>query len=775
MADPTPGKPVENDIRHDDLEFNPALEPRKSKAWLNMLQESEDAFQPWNDHCDRIDKQFANLERLSMMARDKEFQMFWANVEVIRPAILAKPPRPVVVTKFKDRRPVYQAAAEVMERCTTVAFDIARIEDLMLLVRDDLVMASRGVAWCRYESARGDSYYEHEKVCIDFKQRRDFLHSISRSWPEVTWVAAASYLTRAQARKRFRKHSGDAYQDAEYKVDKDSKEIGGADSRERAKFWEIWSKTERRVVWVAQGCEKILDEDEPHLDLECFFPCPKPAYGVVQRGSLVPVPDVLQYRDQLEELNLLTSRIHALSDALEVKGFYPSGGAELASAIETAIKTKTPGRMLIPIANWAAFGGTKEVIVWIPIEAIAQTITALVALRKQIIEDIYQIMGLSDIMRGASDARETLGAQQLKSQFGSSRIRDKQTEMVRMSKDLVGITAEIICQSYSPVTIIEMSQTQLPTQAMRDKQIQQLQMQLGNQQLAMQKLQQLPQAQQMAQQNPQQAQELMQKGQQLLQHGQDAIKKILAKPTIEQVLTLFENTRAKSFIFDIETDSTIMIDENAEKQRRGEYLAALSALLPQLAQMLAAEPKAAEFCGELLKFATAPFRAGRQFEGAIDELVENMKQKADQPKPDDPITAQNKAAMQIETMKNDRAKERDKAEMALKATELKQRDEHEKLKISSQERIKAAELRAKQQDDEARAQLTNSKAMQQREKHQADMFGKDQDIQVAQQKAEIARQAAEDRRMDMAARQSERLAAQQFKQSQQVTPYFGGH
>jgi hypothetical protein len=415
------------------------------------------------------------------------------------------------------------------------------------------------------------------------------------------------------------------------------------------------------------------------------------------------------------------------------------------------------------------------VVVWIPIEAIAQTITALVALRKQIIEDIYQIMGLSDIMRGASDARETLGAQQLKSQFGSSRIRDKQTEMVRMSKDLVGITAEIICQSYSPVTIIEMSQTQLPTQAMRDKQIQQLQMQLGNQQLAMQKLQQLPQAQQMAQQNPQQAQELMQKGQQLLQHGQDAIKKILAKPTIEQVLTLFENTRAKSFIFDIETDSTIMIDENAEKQRRGEYLAALSALLPQLAQMLAAEPKAAEFCGELLKFATAPFRAGRQFEGAIDELVENMKQKADQPKPDDPITAQNKAAMQIETMKNDRAKERDKAEMALKATELKQRDEHEKLKISSQERIKAAELRAKQQDDEARANLTNAKSMQQREKHQADMFGKDQDIQVAQQKAEIARQAAEDRRQDMAARQSERLAAQQFKQSQQVTPFFGGH
>ena len=73
-----------------------------------------------------------------------------------------------------------------------------------------------------------------------------FCISISRNWSEVTWVAAASYLTRAQARKRFRRHSGDEYQQAEYKVDKDSQEIGGADNRERAKFWEVWDKATKR-------------------------------------------------------------------------------------------------------------------------------------------------------------------------------------------------------------------------------------------------------------------------------------------------------------------------------------------------------------------------------------------------------------------------------------------------------------------------------------------------------------------------------------------------
>src|SRR3954467_2070015 len=192
MAD---DKPNDEDLRNDDAEYNPAVEPKSAKAWLNLLQESEDAFESWNTHCDNLDKLYASLERLgspkgyaSNLVRSKEFQLFWANCEVIKPAIYAKAPIPVVVPKFKDRRPVYQEASEVMERCCTVAFDLTRINDLMLLVRDDVALIGRGVAWCRYEGGVDSSYYSHEKVCIDFKGRRDFLHSISRNWREVTWV-----------------------------------------------------------------------------------------------------------------------------------------------------------------------------------------------------------------------------------------------------------------------------------------------------------------------------------------------------------------------------------------------------------------------------------------------------------------------------------------------------------------------------------------------------------------------------------------------------------
>jgi hypothetical protein len=368
----------------------------------------------------------------------------------------------------------------------------------------------------------------------------------------------------------------------------------------------------------------------------------------------------MQYKDQLEEINLLTGRIHALSDALEAKGFYPAGGGELADAVQAAINIKTPGRILVPIKNWATFGGTKEILVWLPIADIAQTIIHLVTLRKQVIEDIYQIMGISDIMRGATDPSETLGAQQLKTQNGSTRIRDKQQELVRVARDLVEISLEIICQHFSPVTIIEMSQTQLPTQAMQQQAMQAI-IQQGQQ--VHQQLTQLqsqppvspapgqggPTAAPPGQDNPQ-----AQQGQQLQVQLQDLmgqLEKVKTKPTIDQVLKFLGDNRARSFTLDIETDSTILADENAEKKARTEFVGVLSSLLPQIAQMIAAEPKAAEFCGELIKFATAPFRAGRSLDGAIDELIEQMKAKGEQPRGDDPTTALSKTQLQIEQMK----------------------------------------------------------------------------------------------------------------------------
>ena len=386
-----------------------------------------------------------------------------------------------------------------------------------------------------------------------------------------------------------------------------------------------------KVVWVAEGCEDILDEAEPEelAQLQGFFPCPKPAYSATQPGSLIPVPDVLQYKDQLDEVNTLTGRLHALAQYLEVKGFYPAGSAEISDAVQAAVRTNSKGRVLVPISNWAAFGGSKEVIIWMPIDMIANTITAVIAVRKQIIEDIYQVMGLSDIMRGATDPGETLGAQQLKSQYGSVRIRDKQGEMVRLARDIEEIMAEIMCSEFDFDTLLEMSQMEIPTNAEQQQKLIMLAQQAQMiQQQAVQQVQQAqaaPQAQGMAQQqNPEANKQLEQQFMQLKGNIEDEQQ----KPTAEQVEKFIRDYRTTAFILDIETDSTIQADENAEKQRRGEFMGMMAALLPQLGALIAAEPGSAEFCGELLKFSVAPFRVGRTLDGSIDNLVEQIEMKA---------------------------------------------------------------------------------------------------------------------------------------------------
>src|SRR3546814_6812066 len=68
-------------------------------------------------------------------------------------------------------------------------------------------------------------------------------------------------------------------------------------------------------------------------------------------------------------------------------------------------------------------------------------------------------------MRGATEGQETLGAQQLKSQYGSVRVREKSAELQRVAADAVKIAAEIIAENFSKETVLDMSQMDVPTKA----------------------------------------------------------------------------------------------------------------------------------------------------------------------------------------------------------------------------------------------------------------------------------------------------------------------
>lgn len=682
----------------------------KAQPWLSMLDASEKAFKDYQDKCDNIDKLFANMSRLASSSREREMQLFWANVQVLGPSIYSRPPIPVVVPRFKDRRPVVRISAEVLERVSIVTMETQDLDSALIAVRNDLVVASRGQLWVQLETKDNADY-----VTVEHLNRQDYRCDATQSESKVDWKAKRAWMTKREARDRFLKTSGRLYQNATYYSAKKRNEgysDGGDDKSMKAPVWEIWCKSANKVIWVAEGCDTALDESEPHLQLEGFFPCPKPAIGTLQRGTLIPVPDILFYKDQLEEIDEITGRIAALTDAVKVRGFYPAGSASITDAIENALNATTNNTMLIPISNWAALGNgnAKDMVLWWPLDQIAIVIKELIELRKQLIDDVYQITGLSDIMRGSSVASETLGAQKLKSQYGSVRIRDRQNEMTRIARDTIRIVCEIIAENYTLKQVNELAQMQLPTDADIKGKMKPLEDDLKQIADMTKKAQSNPQIQAQAQQNPQAAQQAIQQAQQQSQQIESELKKLGETVTIDQVMEFLRDNRMRGFTLDIETDSTIQPDEDAAKQRATEYLTAMSALFQQAIPAVTQVPQMAPLLSEIINFANSQFRVGRTMATVVEEFTDQMKQMAAQPKPD-PMAAQ---------------KQLDQAKMA----------HDQQLAQATQQHNQASDARKQQYDQAENARKAQHNATMDQNKHDEYMLNTQFDMKKLDVEAE---------------------------------------
>ena len=669
-----------------------------AKPWCELIKDAEKAFASWHERCERAKENYASLKKLANANGSREMQLLYANLEVIKPTIYARKPIPVCKPRFSDRRPVPRAASELIERALIASFDTERIHDTLIGVRDDLALYGRGVIWPRYKTegqvaepdpntkpTEGEEYVEGfgEYVCYDHVNRKDFLHEPVRAWNEVGWVARKSWLTAKQGQKRFKgKWKGLHYTETEndtaeeYKVEK------------KAEVWEIWHKGRNVVVWIHPKADEVLDMQEPWLDLEGFFPCPKPAYGVTEPESLIPVPDYLFYKDQLEEVNALTARIASLSEALRLKGFYSAGAENVGSAVEKAFQSTDDNAVMIPVPTVAALGqGMKDAIVWMPLVDIANTITALVNLRKQLIEDIFQISGISDIMRGETKATETATAQNIKAQFGSVRVRTKQEEMIRVADDTMLIAGEIMAENFQPETLMKMSSVEriVPGQLIQQHEA------LKKQQAMMA---QQAQAAQQAGQPPQPMPPLPQ----LPPLPKEAV-------AAEEVFGLLRDQRMRPFVLQTASDSTIQPNEDAEKQRRNEFATSVSGLLTAAGPIVQAAPEAATLVGEMLRFVTGAYRAGRDMEQTIDDFIAKLAEKASQPPPPPPPDPKIELAkMDMEDKKAEReAKmmERQQAQQAKQQDDAVKRQAMMEDRAMKQEdaRLKAAEAMQKAQTD----------------------------------------------------------------------------
>lgn len=458
-----------------------ALADKAEKKWRKTAQQVVDRFRQEGEDYDTFKK------------GQSKFNILWSNTEVMRPALYHSTPKPDVRRRFRDEDPIGKTASQVLERGLSFSIDSYDFDQVMTLSVLDLLLPGRGVSRVRYEPTlqtvtpppempqpvgqdeNGGPIYapEHmdeagqpvmqqpepfdkityQAVSCEHVAWRDFRRGPGRTWDEVEWISFDHRLTKDQITELADaelagKVTYDLTDDDDEEDKKDADE--SEDLFKRALVREVWDKTERKVIFIAPSLkDRPLKETEDSLKLQGFFPIPRPMYALETSDSLIPVELFKLYKDQADELDRITQRINKLIGALKARGLYDPTIGNLEEV------SKADDNEMVPAKDSAiavfAQGGSFDKAIWMwPLDKLIVVLKELYIDREQVKATIYEITGLSDILRGDSDPNETLGAQQIKAQSGSRRLRRLQKEVQRYARDLMRLKAEIMAEHFEP-------------------------------------------------------------------------------------------------------------------------------------------------------------------------------------------------------------------------------------------------------------------------------------------------------------------------------------
>lgn len=604
--------------------------------WVGEIETYEQQFGPWEKRSKKIVERYMD-ERDDLQKTAARFNVLWSNIQTLQPAIYANPPTPNIDRRFDNDDDLGRYAALVLERSVSYYVKNDLFDKVMKQATLDRLLPGRGSAWVRYcpvfeeklqvtDDAYGKDYEGEapdlltEDTVPDYVHWQDFGHTWARTWQEVRGVWRRVFMTRAELVRRFGDIGNSVPLDAEIKGQNNEK----VNSGKKAVIYEIWDKAEKKAIWLHKSMDDILEERDDPLGLKEFFPCPEPIYSTLSNNSLIPTPDYVQYQDQACELDLLTERIASITKAVKVAGVYDAS----AQGIDRLLSEGTENR-LIPVEQWAMMGGNglSGAISFFPLAEIMQTLMGLYQAREQVKNDLYEITGISDIVRGQTSASETATAQQIKGQFATLRLDNNQKDVARFSKDLVVIMTEIIAKHFSLDTIKQVSGVKLLTAQEK----QQIEMQ---QQQVMQQYQMMAQQAQQSGQNPPPAPELP-----------EEIQELMDLPTWEEVDELIRDDTARNFRIDIETDSTIKTDQDNEKNARMEFLGAVSGFL---AQAVNVPPDLRDLSMELLMFGVRGFKVSRELETTFESTMRKIRKAESQPQEQQPSPEQIKAQAEMQ-------------------------------------------------------------------------------------------------------------------------------
>jgi len=586
------------------MDANPeAQPPRDQTEYIGRWCEAIDAARKDEAEWLKQAKEAVALFRGDKDSKATAFNIYHSNVELLVPTVYSSAPIPDIRRRFSDPDPTGKVVADLLERALSYSMDEYDINSRAILAVYDMLNPGRGLLRVRYEPtvemdpALGVERVTGQAVECEYVPYDRFIRGPGITWDDTPWHAFEHYLDRTEVAKLVGQdrvlsvpflHS--AHGDAEKRRTNEET----TEEFKRAKVYEIWDKRTKRVTFISPDYKaEVLKEEEDPLGLKGFFPFPRPMQAIASHGSQTPVCPLAIYGELIQQLNEISKRITRLVKQLRPRGGYIGAGLDVKAMIEAE------DGELIPLQGAEALLSTgsanvNNLLTWFPMEPTILAIRELMAQREVVKQNIYEVTGIADIMRGASDPRETMGAQQIKAQFGSIRVRSRQAEVARFMRDIVRLKAEIIAKFFEPEQLMAITGMKL----------------LPEQQKQM--------AMQMAQQNPEQAQQIAAQQPDLL--------KAVQSPSIEEVMQLLRSPMMRGYRIDIETDSTIRGDMMRNQEQMTGFLTGsaqfMSAIGPAVKE--GAIPKDAAV--EIYAAFARSFQLGKSAEDAIERMGKDSQQ-----------------------------------------------------------------------------------------------------------------------------------------------------
>ena len=566
----------------------------------NWIEEIKDSKKREEDYF----KNGAEINEIYEAEQNTPFNILYSNTETMLPALFSNVPRPVIQRRFKDEDPLGKYASQAAQRVLEYLIDTDidgedKFENSMLDATQDGLLPGRGITTVKYDDETEEFDAEdgiapqisNQNICADSRSWDRVYFGYAKKWSKMPWVAYEEYLDEEEAKEMFGAKSKhliftEGFDEEDDKKDEADKHTG---KTKTTIIYQIWDKSDRKVKYVSPNyLDDYLRVDDDPLELTGFFNCPEPLTFVRKSNNLVPTAPYSLYEQQASELNEIQRRLTKVIKAIKVRGVYdPALGDDLGKVL------KGDDNELIPSDKGSILNdGDFDKSIWmLPIEKLVGVAQQLYQARESCKRVIYEITGISDIVRGQSMASETLGAQKIKEAWGTMRLKRLQKRVQHYALDTMRMMLEVAVLKFDTATWKQITGMPLPMKEEKDEAMQFLQM---------------AKQQKMPEDKPE------------VQRATEIMK----LPSWEDVLGLLQNDYWRSYRLDIETNSTLDVEATEDKQNVAEFMNAFAQLMNGMFPMVEKGVMPFDAAKSMMLAIVKRFRFGREVEDQLKEMTQ---------------------------------------------------------------------------------------------------------------------------------------------------------